>query len=133
VTFSPSVSSTHQSEGSSKESHILAEVDHLGLPPLRIFNLPEIMHERRNSGQKASHGRRTQFRLYADDEAGAAERESNSGSRDSYIRHGDTFRVSVLRHRFALHEMMDSVIEEEAAEDSASEEMREFHNSSLTR
>ncbi len=73
VTISLSISRPDQRQGRSQKGHILAEVDHLGLPLLRIFNLPEIVHEGRNSGQETSHGRRTQLRLYAKYETGATQ------------------------------------------------------------
>jgi hypothetical protein len=46
---------------------------------------------------------------------------------------GTFFCVQVLRHFPALHEVMNSVVQKEAAENSASEKIGELHGSSFAK
>jgi hypothetical protein len=55
-----------------RASHVLCKVNHFTLPLFRILNPPKIVHARRYTDSKASHGSGTQHWFYSKDETSSA-------------------------------------------------------------
>ena len=123
----PGFVDTEEGERAAGKREIFGEVDHLIHLLVGIFFAPEVVHDGRNSGEKAENRYGPELGLDAEQQAGSAGDERDGRQPYCEFRLGDAFGSGIGRHGFCLAQVIDAVVEEESAEYDATDKKRCFH------
>lgn len=117
----PRLFHSHERQCATGQCEVLGEGDQVGLSLIRIIRTPEIVHQRRRAQEKTNEGCRAPAWLHAEQNARSTEKHSYSGSNHRGRRHRQVLRSRVLRERLSILEVINGVVNEEAAEDNSAD------------
>src|SRR6185437_3444952 len=113
-----------QGQRAAQKRQVLGEIHHLMHTLLRILHAPEVVHHGRYASQEDSNGSSAQLWFYSQQNACAACDERGTGGGDGYISQRNVFRLGISCKRFPFLEMVDAVVQKEAAEHQTPDEKR---------